>query len=362
MGKHDDIQEEIVGKILKFFETEKQGYIDGAMRLGKIFISLKALQRMYLLPPVVIIAYPDNKIKTSWEDECNKWGYDNPYIMYVNFSSLYKHKDTAPDFFIIDEFHDASDLQRDYCHQIMTNSTKTKTLALSGTVSKETKAVWGLKEIAKYTTAEGIEDGILSDYKITVHLVNLDTKIKTPNKKNKLLSEKERYDNYTFVIEKMKRDGNNFMFLALSRNRLSLSSIGKMNYLKKLLETLKDKRVLVFTGLANVADSIGIPSYHSKSKDNNAFIDFKEGRINHLALAAMGKTGVTYLNLDSVILLNFTYNAEETSQILNRAIKLDYVGKVADLHVLCLNEKPELKKIEESLSMLDKSRIKYIHV
>jgi hypothetical protein len=57
--------------------------------------------------------------------------------------------------------------------------------------------------------------------------------------------------------------------------------------------------------------------------------------------------------------MNFTYNAEETSQILNRAIKLDYKSKIADLHIVCLNEPPELKKIKESLSMLDETKIKY---
>ena len=123
---------------------------------------------------------------------------------------------------------------------------------------------------------------------------------------------------------------------------------------------LSDKRVLIFTGLANVADEIGIASYHSKSKDDSGYTGFQKGKHNHLALAAMGKMGVTYTNLDSVILLNFTYNAEESSQILNRAIKLDYKGKIADLHILCLNEKPELKKIKESLSMLDQSKITYL--
>jgi hypothetical protein len=134
-----------------------------------------------------------------------------------------------------------------------------------------------------------------------------------------------------------------------------------MNYLKAMLQgMLSDKRVLIFTGLANVADSIGVPSYHSKSKDDSAYTGFQNEEHNHLALAAMGKVGVTYKNLDSVILLNFTYNAEESSQILNRAIKLDYHGKVADLHILCLNELPELKKIKESLSMLDQTKIKFI--
>jgi hypothetical protein len=184
--------------------------------------------------------------------------------------------------------------------------------------------------------------------------------VKTEDKKGKEKTEKQRYDGYSWVIEKLKREGSNFMHLALSRNRLSQSSIGKMNHLKKLLGKLQDKRVVIFTGLANVADSIGVPSYHSKSPDDLAYTGFQEGKHNHLALAAMGKMGVTYKDLDSVILLNFTYNAEESSQILNRAIKLDYNGKVADLHILCLNEPPKLKKIKESLSMLDQSKIKYI--
>jgi hypothetical protein len=133
-----------------------------------------------------------------------------------------------------------------------------------------------------------------------------------------------------------------------------------MSYLRKLLANLSDKRVVIFTGLAKVADEIGVPSYHSKSKDDGAFQMFQRKECNHLALAAMGKMGVTYKDLDSVILLNFTYNAEETSQILNRAIKLDYKNKIADLHVVCLNEPAELKKIKESLSMLEQSKIKYI--
>ncbi len=352
----DELQEEVVDKSLKFYSDNIKGYLDLAMRSGKTKISIDIFKALYSNPHI-LIAYPDNKLKETWQNECIKWKYSNPNIRYTNFSSLKKCDDQDYDIFLCDEFHNLSENEAKLANKIRASAY----LFLSGTISKETKEKWPeFKEIYKFTTLQGIDNKILADYTITVHLVNLDNTIKSPNKKGKLLTEKQKYDNLSFVIQQMKYKGQNFMHLALSRNRLSLSSIGKMTYLKKLLLQLKEKRVLVFTGLADVADSIGIPSYHSKSTDNDSFEDFQLLRINHLALAEMGKMGVTYDNLDSVILLNFTYNAEMSSQLLNRAIMLDYHEKVADLHVICLNEPAELKKVKESLSMLDQSKIKYI--
>ena len=357
MTKQDELQKEMVKKSIEFYKTKNRGYLDLAMRFGKCRTTIGILNKL-CKKGEVLIAYPDNKLRQTWIDECELWTYDNPNVTYVNFSSLKKHTDVEYDFFVIDEFHSASENERELCFDIMENCKHT--IGLSGTVSDVTKLDWGMEEIAQYSTLQGIEDGILADYTITVHMVELDNIVKTTDKKGKLKTEKQRYDGYTWVIENLKRQGGNFMHLALARNRLSLSSLGKTNYLKKLLNKLKDNRVVVFTGLAKVADEIGIPSYHSKSPNDDAFTGFQRGEHNHLALAAMGKVGVTYKALDSVILLNFTYNAEETSQILNRAIKLDYKSKVADLHVICLNEPAELKKIKESLSMLDVTKIKYV--
>lgn len=356
--KQSEIQEEYIDTTVKFFKTRNNGYLDLAMRFGKCRTTIEVLKRLYNYDCTVLIAYPDNKLKQTWINEITLWQYDNPNIKFVNFSSIKNYTNFIFDFIIIDEFHSASDNERDYFMEMFGEDTRV--LGLSGTVSKDTKLNWQLPLIAKYSTLDGIEDGILADYQITVHFVDLDNKVLIKDSKGKLKTEKQKYNGYTWVIERLKRNGGNIMFTALARNRLSQSSIGKMNYLKKLLKNLEDKRVLVFTGLSKVADSIGIPSYHSKSKDDSNFKAFQEGKENHLALAAMGKVGVTYPQLDCVILINFTYNAEESSQILNRAIKLDYSDKVADLHVIALNEDPEIKKVKESLSMLDQKKIKYI--
>lgn len=358
MTKQDELQEKFINKTVNFFKTKKQGYLDLAMRFGKCRVTIEVLKKLVRKNEWVLIAYPDNKLKQTWMDEMDLWDYQHVNIQFVNFSSLKKQLDQIYDFVVIDEFHSCSDNEREYAKYIMDNADHA--LCLSGTISDDTKFDWEIPEIGCYSTLDGIRDGILADYQITVHTVDLDNSIKVKDKNGKLKTEKQKYDGTSWVIEKLQREHKNFMHLALARNRLSLSSIGKMTYLRALLNSLKDKRVVVFTGLAKVADDIGIPSYHSASKDDSAYIGFQNEEHNHLALAAMGKMGVTYKNLDSVILLNFTYNAEESSQILNRAIKLDYNGKIADLHILCLNEKPELKKIKESLSMLDNKKIKFL--
>lgn len=359
MTEQDKIQALITEKALKFFKTERFGYIDGSVRVGKIKITIDILKRGFLADEKVLLCYPDNRIIESWGKDFQKWKYSNPNITFCNFSSLWKYEFDVFGLFIIDEFPSCSDYERETCHMIMTNNPKTKCLALSGSISKETREEWGLKEIAKYTTDQAIQDNVIADYNITVHLVDLDTKFKTKNKKGKLLTEKQKYDNYSYVIGKMLKDGRNSMHLALARNRLSLSSIAKIDFTKKLLKDLKNKRTIVFTGLSDVADSLGVPSYHSKSDSNGSFLAFQGGTIDQLALASMAKMGVTFFNLDCVILLNFTYNAEESLQQLGRCLKLDYKDKKADLRIICLNEPPEIKKVKESLSMLDKTKIKY---
>lgn len=360
MSLQDNIQEEVINKALLFFKNDKKGYLNLSPRFGKIKTTFGILEKLYNYDCTILIAYPDNKIKDEWIKQGIEWKYDNPNIIYVNFRSLHLYQDKVFDFFVIDEFHKASENQREICHIIMTNDENTYTLGLSGTVTIRTKNEWGIKQIAKYSTDRGVEDGILADYQITVHLTDLDKTVKTPNSKGKMLTEKQKYDNYSFVINKFKEEGRDTKHLALSRNRLSTSSIGKRKKTLQLLDKLKNKRTLVFCGLTEPADALGIPSYHNKSQNDQNFKDFQEGNINHLALANIGAIGVTYYKLESVILSNFVANAESTAQSLSRALKLDFVDKIADLHIICLREKPELDKLKKSLSLFDKNKIKYI--
>ena len=254
MTKQDEIQQNHLLILLNHYKEEnKQALAHLSIRYGKTKLSCALLRGLFSYDQTTLIAYPDNKIREVWESECLKWGYSNPNITYVNFSSLWKYEDKVFDMVVCDEVHELSENQLDILHIIITNDRNIKFLGLSGTISKETQQRIGIPIVVEYSTSSGKEDKILADYRM-----------------------------------------------------------------------------------------------------------FLEEKYHQLALAAIGKTGVTYPNLDCVILLNFTYNAEESSQVLFRSLKLDYKEKCADLHLITLNEPPEIKKVKESLSMLDKTKITYL--
>jgi hypothetical protein len=112
--------------------------------------------------------------------------------------------------------------------------------------------------------------------------------------------------------------------MRLARMRLIQSSLAKVKATKLLLEKHADERVLVFCGTTKVADGLGIPSYHNKSKEKQIFEDFAEGEGNHLAVVKIGNTGVTYKPLNKVIINYFDSNAENLAQKINRCMAMEY--------------------------------------
>lgn len=360
MTERDIIQKEFINKGIAFYKTNTKGYLDLTMRTGKILITLSILKAMKYLNKKILIAYPDNKILNSYLEDQEKFNIQLKNVTYCNFSSLKKYVNQEFDWVVIDEPQCLSENELLYATNISDFSQYS--LALSGTINSELKNTleedFKMQQIAKFTKEQAIEKNVVADYQLTIHLVDLDNKIKTKNKKGKLTSEKEKFDAYSWVINQNR--GQNNMFLILARNRISQNSVAKNNKIKELLNSAKEDRVIVFTGLTKQAESLGIPFYHSKCKDDGALIEFNEKKYNHLALAASGKVGTNYKDLNSVILSNFTGNDGDNRQLLDRCANIDYKGKISDMHIICLNEPNEIKKIQNTLNELDKTKIKWV--
>jgi hypothetical protein len=160
----------------------------------------------------------------------------------------------------------------------------------------------------------------------------------------------------------MQYGGGDTMFLRLSRMRIVQNSLAKLNKTKEILAKHLDERILVFCGTTAVADSLGIPSYHSKSSEKDIFQDFVEGKGNHLAVVKIGNTGVTYKPLNRVIINYFDSNAENLAQKIMRctAFEYDNVDKKAKIYIITTNEPVELKWLQKALDLFEKDKIIYL--
>ncbi len=353
----NELQESFAEKDYHYLKKNKVGIAHLSQRFGKIRYTTLLINKLFNYPATILICYPDNKIKDSFLNDFKKWEFNNHNITYVNFSSLKKYNNFKFDIIIVDEAQSLSENERNLFSLINYDYM----LILSGTLNKETqnklKESLNINIMSEYLIEEAIKDNIVSDYEITIHLVELNDTLKNRESKGIKITEKKLYDNYTYVIEKLKRENKDFMFLSLHRNRVSQSSLSKKNKTIQLIKNNKDKRILIFTGLAKIAENLGVPYYHTKCKTTESFDDFLAEKENKLALIGVGKAGVTYNNLDGIVISNFVGNSEELGQIISRAVLLDFKSKCAKIDIICLNEKPEIKKLNKALELLDKTKI-----
>jgi hypothetical protein len=339
----------------------KHGILNLCPRFGKIRTSIHILNN--LKPKSVLIAYPDNKIKESWEADFEELGFDDSIVTYTTHLSLKKYADQQFDIVIIDEIHLLSEAQIEVCKDLFSNNGQV--LGLTGTLSSWTEQTLeeelDIHVIANYPIEKAIEEGVIVDYEIHVIKVPLDTVV-TKNYKGKLKTEKKQYDDVSWVINKMQNSGADTMFMRLARMRIIQSSWAKRNATRALLSKHKDERVLVFCGTTKVADSLGISSYHSKSSEKEMFQKFADGEGNHLAVVKIGNTGVTYKPLDKVIINYFDSNAENLAQKINRCMAMEYntPDKKAHIYIISTNEPVELKWLDKALEFFDKNKIKYV--
>jgi hypothetical protein len=342
---------------------QKHGILNLCPRFGKIRTTINILESFKPKLKSVLIAYPDNKIKDSWQADFADRGYLDANVTYTTHLSLKKYSDKKFDIVIIDEIHLLSEAQIEVCKDLFDNNKQV--LGLTGTLASDTERTLeeelDIHVIATYPIEKAIEEGVIVDYEIHVLRVPLDNSVYN-DYKGKLKTEKKHYDGISWVINKMQYSGGDTMFMRLARMRIIQSSLAKTNATKKLLAKHKDERVLVFCGTTKVADSLGIPSYHNKSKEKQIFEDFAEGEGKHLAVVKIGNTGVTYKPLDKIIINYFDSNAENLAQKINRCMAMEYntPDKKAHIYIISSDEPVELKWLTKALDFFDKSKIKYL--
>lgn len=358
-----EIRDELQAKFAHMWYQKQRGILLLTPRFGKIYTSINIFN-LIGGQPSILIAYPDREIKKSWEKDFITRGYDTSNVTYTTHVSLKKFVDQVFDIVVIDEIHLLSPAQRFQCSLLLMKNSIV--LALTGTLMEKTEKVLykelNLRVIAEYTIGEAILDKILPDYRITIEYVPLDDVVTGRHKKPEK-TDRSQARGLTWVINKFDREGKNANFLRMNRMRLLQKSLSKTKRTVQILNESPQERILVFCGLVDIAESLGIPAYHGKTKEKEIFQDFVDGNTNKLAVVKIGNSGVTYKHLSKVLINAFDSNAENLAQKINRAMSMEYdnPGKRAEITILTSDNEVELNWLRKALEFFDKDKINYVN-
>lgn len=365
MSVRDRIQKEASDAIIKH---KFQGIVDCSPRVGKSRILILALKQLKKKIPI-LITYPTNNIKDSWEEEFEKWNYNNDHIDLLNQRSL--HTLTKK------ELNSYKVIISDECHSLSSNqlsilsSFKGRITGLSGSINKDTKdrleAILGLTTVYHYSVAEAVEDEIIADYRIKIITLSLDNTKKyiQAGSKAKPFKTTEEAD-YKYLTRQFiqaaavaKKDPSKEGWVKSILGKRARAVYGyqsKIDLCKKLLTTLEGK-VLVFTGLTS--NDIVPYKYDSKQGEDNLNL-FKEGKINHLQVVERLSMGQTIPNLKTGVFHQLKSNSE---LMLQKALRMcNYEdGIPATIYILCYENTNDEKWVQKAVSMLDQSKIEYLH-
>ena len=357
MNKRTEIQTEATNTIIK---NKFTGIIDLSPRSGKskvILDSVKTLKNSNIL-----ITAPFDTILDSWKVELNKWGYGDNDIKLINQRSLNKEDLANYNIIVCDEVHTLSDNQKSLLQPF-----KNKILGATGSLGDKTKKAlrWelGLKPIFTYSIEQAIEDGIISNYEIVLHYVDLDNKISNipygTKAKPLIGTELQAYNWFSSQFERMKfLSYNNPGLNAVKMNYARLRSnviYNSINKLSKALELKKNSsRCLIYTARTEVADKIS-KSYHSKSEDDN-LESFALGKIKKLAVVQMVSMGVTIKNLKHVIVHQLQSSEEMSMQKFLRAMNLED-EKIAKIEIIVVKNTQDQSWVDKSISWIPKEKI-----
>jgi superfamily II DNA or RNA helicase len=98
--------------------------------------------------------------------------------------------------------------------------------------------------------------------------------------------------------------------------------------------------------------------FNSKSKDDTVLKEFQQGEINQLCLLKKASAGVTFPELQNIVITAINSNGENLEQMIGRSLLDD--TEHSNIHIFVSTEAFQNKWLNNSLELIDKSRIKYV--
>ena len=358
MNIKDKKQEEFINQIVADFK----GINLISVRVGKCRIYLKSIQKHsenWIKNPKVLILYPNVDVKTSWEKECDIINY-HPDITYSTYLSVDKVMDNNWDYIICDEAHlCGEENQLPKLGELIRRHANT--IIVSGTYNNKTLEALiehsGMNLTINYPTEKAIKDGIVSDFNVVIYQYNLNNTDKVWFGKTKKWQSTELKECNRLSNKVNTTKGKEQMFHALNRMRFINSCSSLISAVHNWILNNNQKRFLLFTADENVGKNYRIPMWNSKSKDNTILEAFQNQEINQLCLIKKGKQGITYPNLQHILLTAIDSNSENTEQAIGRGLLTD--TDMTTIHIFVSSEQFQLKWLNSALINIPNEKIQW---
>lgn len=366
MNKRDKIQEELI----EDYNIGTSGIYELSPRIGKTRLAINIIKKTKATS--VLWITPNTKLKEEdIPQEFTKWKAKNylkvtqieTYAMLAKLSGNY-------DIVFLDEIQYITEAN---VLPFLTGAIKAKCIiGLTGTMPKDTIKLdiihrqLSLKILHSITIDEAVDEEFIADYEINVVECNLDStnkNIQAGSKAKKFMTtEAAQYDYLNKAVNKALFSTNEKLkqFAILNRMRAIYNSKTKENIAKKLITTLKGRK-LVFAGSIEQAEKLSQHTYHSQTTNQHLNL-FLNGKIDLLSCVNAGGTGFTYKNVDHFIIVQANSNKTgSVTQKISRALLLQNNYK-AQIWIICLLSTKDEDWVSKALEDFDHNKINYINV
>jgi len=327
--------------------------------VGKTLVGLNYIERNSTPLMRILVVAPKKAIFQSWKDDAVKFGMHHLLgrIVFTTYLSLNKKDPKDFDIVCLDECHSLLDSHRGFLQLY-----KGRVLGLTGTPPKYKDSEKGklVQEfcpvVYTFKADDAIENGILNDYQIIVHQLELDQEKNFPvAMKNKHFMTSEQ-QNYNYWGTRLDTGSGPIHILRVMRMKAMMEYPSKERYTKILMNSINTK-CIVFANTQDQADRLCKHSYHSNNpQSENNLIAFKEGKLNHLSCVMQLNEGVNIPDLRQGIIMHAYGNERKASQRIGRLLRLNPDDK-AIVHILCYMGTVDEKWVKEALEGFDQTKI-----
>jgi len=348
----DDIQD----KCLELLKSHNRASVALSMGTGKTLLGLKHMQLNY--GNKFLVVAPKVSIFQSWEDEAklHNLEYLKNSISYCTYRSLSKTDLSPYDILYLDEVHNLL-----YSHNKNLSLYNGSIVGLTGTPPKTLKSEKGWMVdtfcpiIYNYKTDEAINDKLLNNYQIIVHLLDLNEQ-KTIKVNDKFYtSELASYNYWSNRIEKA-QSSKELQICRIMRMKVLKDFESKEKYVTNLLRNVTNK-CLIFANTQVQAEKLSKHTYHSKNPNSKINLElFKKGDIHTLCAVEQISEGINIPDLREGFILHAYGNERKTNQKIGRFLRLN-VNDVSTVHILCYRNTVDEYWVKSALEQLDQSKI-----